>query len=547
MQGKFPLGALVVQLGCHTDDLSKKTNPGRAPVVVERHVVGTHLRCVPKHGGLVYFYINDSDVTDNAGVLQVVVVGGRDAAIVARGSAVLADWPQAIEKIDAPWGEFQGKHIILALPTERMREVKDPTRLMEFWDNIYLSYCELDGRPPARERTRYVPDLDISVGFMHAGNPIMYKMSSIPQLINMERNDFPSWGFLHELGHNFQRAAYGFAGTGEVTCNVFTLYAFHTIGREDVLAAKRAQGLLAKERYVEGGLDFYGEWRFQPFLALHMYTELIDKFGWDAFKKVFRSYWNLPAEKQPRSDNEKRDTFVVIMSKSAGYDLAPFFRGWGIPFSEEAARAVEGLPKWHGPEGQQTQARMEEQAEKRKLAAEEARRRIVRLENKAGLDPDGWQTEYRINYTWAERPASESMHVGSGQVAFHASGGPCLRATHPLQIDGDFVLVISGVFYDNPGGHPYYRDARDIGLSPRGQTAGAIKVEIPFEGSSETRGRPFTVKVMRLAGEVTAEVDGVPRMPEFYRCTPGIEGNVCITIGAGDRLVVQRFDLYTEP
>jgi len=37
------------------------------------------------------------------------------------------------------------------------------------------------------------------------------------------------WGLFHELGHNHQSADWTFAGAGEVTVNLFTLYIFDKV------------------------------------------------------------------------------------------------------------------------------------------------------------------------------------------------------------------------------------------------------------------------------------------------------------------------------
>jgi len=125
---------------------------------------------VPKYGGVVYFYVNDRTPADNAGTIDVAIEGGRLAPVVGYHSPLLgAQWPGSLDSLDAPWGEFQGDYIVLTLPTEEMRKVKDPVKLMKWWDQLYLHYCELDGRRPSQEKTRFVPDVDILVGGMHAG------------------------------------------------------------------------------------------------------------------------------------------------------------------------------------------------------------------------------------------------------------------------------------------------------------------------------------------------------------------------------------------
>jgi hypothetical protein len=77
-------------------------------------------------------------------------------------------------------------------------------------------------------------------------------------------------------------------------------------------------------------------------LAFHV--ELIDAFGWDALKKVIRSYHTNP--KFPADEPGRGGEFMVRWSKTVGRDLYPFFRGWGIEMPPAAEATVKDLPVW---------------------------------------------------------------------------------------------------------------------------------------------------------------------------------------------------------
>jgi len=384
--GEFRLGALILQIGCHTDDLSRKENPKRLPVVVERHAVPGQLVVTPQHGGLVYFYVNDvqdppawNNFNDNAGEMQVTIVGALRVAVIGKGSSVLRGWPKSVAGITAPWGEFHGGHVILTLPIEQMRQVKDPASVMEWFDTLYLHYCDLDGRLPSARKERFVPDVELSRGLAHAGYPIMYTASpmrppSQGDIVQLEANlardaagqsDGASlatarntWAFMHELGHNFQREDYTFEGTLEVTNNIFVLYASDKMDLKHVMDhvvngpgghyGSRRLGFSKSLDYMASGAKF-DDWKKDQCLALYFYTELIDEFGWDALKRMFRVYWSLPSDQRPRNNDEKRDLFLIVMSRCTNCNLAPFMDRWGIPISLKARAAVSRLRPWSGP------------------------------------------------------------------------------------------------------------------------------------------------------------------------------------------------------
>jgi hypothetical protein len=159
------------------------------------------------------------------------------------------------------------------------------------------------------------------------------------------------WGLYHEMGHNHQSGLWTFGGTVEVTVNLFTLYVLDTVCGTPPSKHPRVSGKAREKkikRYLKGGPDF-DQWKRDPFLALMMYVQLQEAFGWDAFKKVFAEYRRLPGGERPRSDAAKRDQWLIRFSRIVGRDLGPFFQAWGVPTSEKARAAVADLPDWLPP------------------------------------------------------------------------------------------------------------------------------------------------------------------------------------------------------
>ena len=182
---------------------------------------------------------------------------------------------------------------------------------------------------------------------MHSGYPIMTYADQYNKLVDREHLLTGSWGLFHELGHNHQNRDWTFSGTGEVTVNLFTTYVFDTVcgvppaeGRMSL--EKRQQEY---EKYAASGRDFE-QWKSKPFLALVMYLQLQEQFGWDAYKKVFAEYRALPDDQRPKTDAEKRDQWMVRFSKTVGYNLSPFFDVWNVPVSDQAKGQIAHLPVW---------------------------------------------------------------------------------------------------------------------------------------------------------------------------------------------------------
>ena len=97
--------------------------------------------------------------------------------------------------------------------------------------------------------------------------------------------------------------------------------------------------------YVKGGSDF-ASWKRRPGLALWMYLLVQDEFGWEPFQKVFAEYAALPDAERPKNDAQKRDQWMVRLSRTVGRNLGPYFETWGVPTSNEARESIADLKPW---------------------------------------------------------------------------------------------------------------------------------------------------------------------------------------------------------
>ncbi len=199
--------------------------------------------------------------------------------------------------------------------------------------------------------------MQISVGYMHSGYPIMMHLDTVTPpskgalapLVDIDaRMSAGSWGYFHELGHNRQRSWWTFRGTTEVTCNLFSLYTHETLCDVEPWKNPWLQSQKKKARpYLAKGAPFE-EWRRKPGLALIVYAQIQREFGWEPFTRVFADYEETPAAERPSKDQDKLDQFVVRLSHATGHDLRPLWTRWGAPLSPWVRKdeAVSQLPEW---------------------------------------------------------------------------------------------------------------------------------------------------------------------------------------------------------
>ena len=113
----------------------------------------------------------------------------------------------------------------------------------------------------------------------------------------------------------------------EVTVNFFTLYNMERIcGKKPMETDKMRDPSVWRNvaRWKAAGRPF-GEWKSDPWLGLAFFVELQQKYGWEAFEKLFAEYRALPDSERPKTDLEKRRQWCERLSRIVGKDLTEDF------------------------------------------------------------------------------------------------------------------------------------------------------------------------------------------------------------------------------
>lgn len=304
-------------------------------------------------GGPVYV-----ELPDDPGPIVVEFAGAVEMPRFRLGIDDPDAWRMRLRDLPAPWAELESDELVLTLPAGVVRDLDRPDLVMRHWDRVHEAMQALEPRSPRhwpRRQYRYVADKKLSWGYMYCPSnaPIVIPINEAAAMVDLEHfdSDGPNglWGHYHEMGHAHQNPMWTFAGTGEVTVNIFTVLALHTVNGypldSEVMRSDPKRALDAMHAHAERGAPFH-RWKSEPFLALQTYALLWHAFGFEAFERTFRSYELLPDGQQPGDDRAKRDRFVLQMSRSTGHNLWPYFRAWGVPLSDVPEREVAGLPVW---------------------------------------------------------------------------------------------------------------------------------------------------------------------------------------------------------
>ncbi|XP_014747032.1 PREDICTED: TRPM8 channel-associated factor 2 isoform X1 [Sturnus vulgaris] len=337
---------LQVQVGCHTDDLSKAKELKRAPVVIRTCDVACQKQSIScLWGGLIYIIVPAKSVLGN---VPITVEGAVRAPFFKLGETCERQWEACIRHYPAPWAELAVENLILTVPSDSIRHMETPQPLLTLWNEIMVAISKLAAIPAKFPRPeRIVTDVQISCGWMHSGYPIMGHLDSVKEMVDVQHMQTTGlWGPIHELGHNQQQQAWEFPPhTTEATCNLWSVYV-----HEEVLGIPRHKAHQAlspqcrKERmkdYLKKGAQLK-DWNV--WTALETYLQLQEGFGWDPFTHLFSDYQKM--SRIPKDNTSKMNLWAQKFSHQVNKNLAPFFTAWGWPIKKELSVELSSLPSW---------------------------------------------------------------------------------------------------------------------------------------------------------------------------------------------------------
>lgn len=344
---------LKLRVGTTGDDLTTCAEWKRAPLVtVTMPLDKPEMTFSSPFGGLLYVVVPDG----KKGAAEVTISGAVRAPHFVRGRDTNADWKRMLAECPAPQAEIEGDRYVITMLTKRAKACDDPEWISKFWDTVVEVDTEMTGQKGFRTyKERICADLQLRAGWLHDGYPMMYHtVDKNPEEIGIRATleKQGCWGVMHELGHNFQNGAWTFDGTGEVTVNLFTLYAMEkAAGLTDLELFKgmttRADAKRRVVRWVEDGKPFDG-WKGDYFLALETFTRIRRVFGWEPFLRMFREYHAPIVGKLPANNQEKIDQWATRLSRILNRNFADYFAAWSWPLSEGVAAECAKYPKF-GP------------------------------------------------------------------------------------------------------------------------------------------------------------------------------------------------------
>ena len=253
----------------------------------------------------------------------------------------------------------EGENVIVSMPYRFFMKCRKPVDFITQLDVVYDLYADLtDGIRPFKSNKIMVLNVDNLYFHMSSGNPILSRQDRIEYILGeLEKSNYknPSWGLMHELGHDFiigmkHRFVFG-DGDNESWAEFFALYGCQKLGLEH----KEPTWLATAKAYHESGEQDFERIKKEKWLMIGFLHHIQKQYGWDVYKKLFKRYAQLVREnnypdineikKNDEETEKKVNVFVKELSLAAGVNFYPYFDRWGFPVNRAINEELKHLPK----------------------------------------------------------------------------------------------------------------------------------------------------------------------------------------------------------
>ena len=253
---------------------------------------------------------------------------------------------------------LKGQHVSARFRPDDWKILNDPKEFIGFLDRVYETMAELTANHPPMDLRGYA---NLGAWGTAGIDGINIDWTCVPPFMHDFNTGKIEFGFVHEMGHvfdarDFPRWYITPGCGGETFANIKLSYALERL-------------LLRDNRYriefgpggLQTGYDFNNSFYLNAggkYLAsdtpwdkmgvdeLHSFhLTLVRKYGWDVYKKWFRAYPIIEAQKDGRappgvSDPVRINLICALLSMFSGENLVTDFQQWRFPVTDKSVMEV---------------------------------------------------------------------------------------------------------------------------------------------------------------------------------------------------------------
>lgn len=334
-----------VQIGSHVDDIAHQGEWRRAPRVVASWPLDEPTtKAASGFGGLVYLLPGEKA----AGQVQIKVRGAVEAPRFVRGKTSKDDWARQ-RLLAGPWAEIETASIVLTVPSHLVRDIDDPETLAAKWDAALAACADFTGLSARSRPERFVVDTQPRDGGSHAGYPCVAPLDAADVLLDAERWKGEAFGLFRELARDHLPSEWTFEGAGDALQQLCALRMLEAgCGKAVDDDPRNLQGSRDErwKDHVQNHDASFERWKNDSSLALALFVDVQQEYGWAPFETALREFRGLKDHEKAKTDEEKRDQWLVRLSRACNADLGFLFAAWGVPVTDAARASLSGLRPW---------------------------------------------------------------------------------------------------------------------------------------------------------------------------------------------------------
>lgn len=169
-----------LRISPHIDDLTSMKSLHRWPIVSSTTKLKKFLTVTSAFGGIIYLDSPKGVSTLRLKLENVIETPFYDLNL----QETVDNWHNS-SKAPGLWAELCGKHIVFTCPSQFIRNIPDPSKILKIWDLIVIANHELRGTDvKGTWRERVVFDIQLFNNKIHSGYPITLPYGILKIFIN---------------------------------------------------------------------------------------------------------------------------------------------------------------------------------------------------------------------------------------------------------------------------------------------------------------------------------------------------------------------------
>lgn len=288
-------------------------------------------------------------------------------------------WQTQLAQSGVQWFDWESDNFMITLPISMVRDIQDPTEILDKWNRSMLNYARLTGRPTTRIRAEYF-SIDRQIAAVGTAMTAQYPMMSPEQTapfiegtpwwspLKVTDGQFPPNVIFHEMGHLHNMPTLDVETESIVHLPAVFIYnEIYGMDIDQALVHSRHQLFTREEAAIDWmissnfrsgkrmgynsvdytfDVDHPVNWPEQSYSQRGhaKWVDLAALFDWDALGRANQVFYEQKTQSEP-FNTIADDDMIRAASQALNANVASLFEFWGILPSDELFDELADLPR----------------------------------------------------------------------------------------------------------------------------------------------------------------------------------------------------------